>query len=192
MTLSLNPTLTQEKQQENKEIQVNNIDIVTQHKPMPTQQENNTESSINAQEPIGQTPNTTQDFDINNKEYQEFVKEFLTAKQTAKDHYDLKYSKDLLKQSIDKFEITQLANPLFIANNIKDMGREGIEFFNKSGDQIKKSETELYDYLAKTGINHEMLGIKNFDEQKLEDAHIRQGLRGKTEYKQLNEEEKTI
>ena len=70
------------------------------------------------------------------------------------------------------------------------MGREGIEFFNKSGDQIKKSETEIYDYLAKTGINHEMLGIKNFDEQKLEDAHIRQGLRGKTEYKQLNEEEK--
>ena len=190
MTLSLNPTLTQEKQQENKEIQVNNIDIVTQHKPMPTQQENNTESSINTQEPIGQTPNTTQDFDINNKEYQEFVKEFLTTKQTAKDHYDLKYSKDLLKQSINKFEITQLANPLFIANNIKDMGREGIEFFNKSGDQIKKSETEIYDYLAKTGINHEMLGIKNFDEQKLEDAHIRQGLRGKTEYKQLNEEEK--
>ena len=190
MTLSLNPTLTQEKQQENKEIQVDNIDIVTQHKPMPTQQDNNTESSINTQEPIGQTPNTTQDFDINNKEYQEFVKEFLTTKQTAKDHYDLKYSKDLLKQSIDKFEITQLANPLFIANNIKDMGREGIEFSNKSGDQIKKSETELYDYLAKTGINHEMLGIKNFDEQKLEDAHIRQGLRGKTEYKQLNEKEK--
>lgn len=190
MTLSLNPTLTQEKQQENKEIQVNNIDIVTQHKPMPTQQENNTESSINTQEPIGQKPNTTQDFDINNKEYQEFVKEFLTTKQTAKDHYDLKYSKDLLKQSIDKFEITQLANPLFIANNIKDMGREGIEFLNKSGDQIKKSETELYDYLAKTGINHEMLGIKNFDEQKLKDAHIRQGLSGKTEYKQLNEEEK--
>lgn len=190
MTLSLNPTLTQEKQQENKEIQVNNIDIVTQHKPMPTQQENNTESSINTQEPIGQKPNTTQDFDINNKEYQEFVKEFLTTKQTAKDHYDLKYSKDLLKQSIDKFEITQLANPLFIANNIKDMGREGIEFLNKTGDQIKKSETELYDYLAKTGINHEMLGIKNFDEQKLKDAHTRQGLRGKTEYKQLNEEEK--
>jgi hypothetical protein len=201
MTLSLNPTLTQEKDKEqNKEIQVNNIDIVTQHKPMPqlqaqntadlNTQDNNTESSINAQEPIGQTPNTTQDFDINNKEYQEFVKEFLITKQTAKDHYDLKYSKDLLKQSIDKFEITQLANPLFIANNIKDMGREGIEFFNKSGDQIKKSETEIYDYLAKTGINHEMLGIKNFDEQKLEDAHIRQGLRGKTEYKQLNEEEK--
>ena len=190
MTLSLNPTLTQEKQQENKEIQVNNIDIVTQHKPMPTQQENYTESSINTQEPIGQTPNTTQDFDINNKEYQEFVKEFLTTKQTAKDHYDLKYSKDLLKQSIDKFEITQLANPLFIANNIKDMGREGIEFFNKSGDQIKKSETEIYDYLAKTGINHEMLGIKNFNEQKLKDAYTRQGLRGKTEYKQLNEEEK--
>ena len=201
MTLSLNPTLTQEKDKEqNKEIQVNNIDIVTQHKPMPqlqaqntadlNTQDNNTESSINAQEPIGQTPNTTQDFDINNKEYQEFVKEFLTTKQAAKDHYDLKYSKDLLKQSVDKFEITQLANPLFIANNIKDMGREGIEFFNKSGDQIKKSETELYDYLAKTGISHEMLGIKNFDEQKLKDAHTRQGLRGKTEYKQLNEEEK--
>ena len=201
MTLSLNPTLTQAKDKEqNKEIQVNNIDIVTQHKPMPqlqaqntadlNTQDNNTESSINTQEPIGQTPNTTQDFDINNKEYQEFVKEFLTTKQAAKDHYDLKYSKDLLKQSVDKFEITQLANPLFIANNIKDMGREGIEFFNKSGDQIKKSETELYDYLAKTGISHEMLGIKNFDEQKLKDAHTRQGLRGKTEYKQLNEEEK--
>lgn len=191
MTLSLNPTLTQEEvKEQNKEIQVDNIDIVTQHKPMPTQQENNTESSINTQEPIGQTPNTTKDFDINNKEYQEFVKEFLTIKQTAKDHYDLKYSKDLLAQSIDKFEITRLANPLFIANNIKDMGREGLELINKSGDQIKKSETELYDYLAKTGINHEMLGIKNFDEQKLKDAHIRQGLRGKTEYKQLNEKEK--
>ncbi|TLE07376.1 hypothetical protein LS78_009710, partial [Helicobacter bilis] len=191
MTLSLNPTLTQEEvKEQNKEIQVDNIDIVTQHKPMPTQQENNTESSINTQEPIGQTPNTTKDFDINNKEYQEFVKEFLTIKQTAKDHYDLKYSKDLLAQSIDKFEITRLANPLFIANNIKDMGREGLELINKSGDQIKKSETELYDYLAKTGINHEMLGIKNFDEQKLKDAQIRQGLRGKTEYKQLNEKEK--
>ena len=132
MTLSLNPTLTQEKQQENKEIQVNNIDIVTQHKPMPTQQENNTESSINAQEPIGQTPNTTQDFDINNKEYQEFVKEFLTAKQTAKDHYDLKYSKDLLKQSIDKFEITQLANPFLLQTILKTWEERALSFLTKA------------------------------------------------------------
>lgn len=36
MTLSLNPSVIQDKK--NTEIQVNNIDLVTQHKPMPQQE----------------------------------------------------------------------------------------------------------------------------------------------------------
>lgn len=37
MTLSLNPSVIQDKEK-NTEIQVNNIDLVTQHKPMPQQE----------------------------------------------------------------------------------------------------------------------------------------------------------
>ncbi|WP_302475943.1 hypothetical protein [Helicobacter bilis] len=37
MTLSLNPSVIQDKEK-NTEIQVNNIDLVAQHKPMPQQE----------------------------------------------------------------------------------------------------------------------------------------------------------
>ena len=88
MTLSLNASVIQDKEK-NTEIQVNNIDLVTQHKPMPQQeapntavlntQENNTESRINTQE-LTQAQQT-QDFAYaNDPEYIEFTKQQLEAK----------------------------------------------------------------------------------------------------------------
>lgn len=64
MTLSLNPTLTQNKEK-NTEIQVANTDLVTQHKPMPQLEAQNTD--LNTQDntesnkhtsPRANTPNT--------------------------------------------------------------------------------------------------------------------------------------
>lgn len=77
MTLSLNPSLIQDKEK-NAEIQVNNIDLVTQHKPMPQQEAPNT-ADLNTQE-LTQAQQT-QDFAYaNDPEYIEFTKQQLEAK----------------------------------------------------------------------------------------------------------------
>ena len=186
MTLSLNPTLTQEKQEQdqNKEIQVNNIDIVTQHKPMQTQE-------AKAQEPEQQQEAQESPFNIDDPEYQEYTKQKLEAKKLAHNvNNPNEYKKELSKQFFDKKSDMQKVLEFVSPVHKILKGREDLEVYNISGDKQIRDETRLYDYIAKYNVSAETLGLKNFDETKLQDAKIRQGMQHKTDFKQLSQEEK--
>ena len=185
MTLSLNPTLTQEKQEQdqNKEIQVNNIDIVTQHKPMQTQE-------AQAQEPEQQQTQESP-FNIDDPEYQEYTRQKLEAKKLAHNvNNPNEYKKELEKQFFDKKSDIQKVLEFVSPVHKILKGREDLEVYNISGDKQIHDETRLYDYIAKYNVSAETLGLKNFDEAKLQDAKIRQGMQHKTDFKQLSQEEK--
>ena len=186
MTLSLNPTLTQEKQEQdqNKEIQVNNIDIVTQHKPMQTQE-------AQAQEPEQQQQTQESPFNIDDPEYQEYTRQKLEAKKLAHNvNNPNEYKKELSKQFFDKKSDMQKVLEFVSPVHKILKGREDLEVYNISGDKQIHDETRLYDYIAKYNVSAETLGLKNFDEAKLQDAKIRQGMQHKTDFKQLSQEEK--
>ncbi len=99
MTLSLNPSVIQDKEK-NTEIQVNNIDLVTQHKPMPQQEAPNT-ADLNTQE-LTQAQQT-QDFAYaNDLEYIEFTKQKLEAKKAGQNLKDSSKLEDEIDKSIAK------------------------------------------------------------------------------------------
>ena len=213
MTLSLNPTLTQNKEK-NTEIQVANTDLVTQHKPIPQLQaqntdlntQDNTESNTQAQEPIHQTQNTTQSFDINNKAYQDFIKAKLAAQKGAEVLNDKFSNNDYMQGAYRAVkESAKSFNPLdeetkerynkggfFDAtweawNTIT--GQTALRNYNKEKLKEKEAQQAVYSYLEKYGTSKESIGLKNYEEDKLKEQKLIKGIQNK-EIKDLSEEEK--
>lgn len=57
-------------------------------------------------------------------------------------------------------------------------------------DQLEAEGRKLYDYAVKYNAKAETLGLIIFDKEKLEHARIRQSLKGITDQKELNKEQK--
>ncbi|WP_281650478.1 hypothetical protein [Helicobacter bilis] len=57
-------------------------------------------------------------------------------------------------------------------------------------DQLEAEERKLYDYAVKYNAKAETLGLTSFDKEKLEHTRIRQSLKGITDPKELNKEQK--
>ncbi|EMZ37735.1 hypothetical protein C826_01815 [Helicobacter bilis WiWa] len=213
MTLSLNPTLTQNKEK-NTEIQVANTDLVTQHKPMPQLEaqntdlntQDNTESNTQAQEPIHQTQNTTQGFDINNKAYQDFIKAKLAAQKGAEILNDKFSNNDYMQGAYRAVkESAKSFNPL--DEETKERYNKGAFFdatweawntmtgqtalrnYNKEKLKEKEAQKAVYSYLEKYGTSKESIGLKNYEEDKLKEQKLIKGIQNK-EIKDLSEEEK--
>ena len=213
MTLSLNPTLTQNKEK-NTEIQVANTDLVTQHKPMPQLQaqntdlntQDNTESNTQAQEPIHQTQNTTQSFDINNKAYQDFIKAKLAAQKGAEVLNDRFSNNDYIqgayravKESVKSFNpLDEETKERYNKGNSGDAlweawntitGQTALRNYNKEKLKEKEAQQAVYSYLEKYGTSKESIGLKNYEEDKLKEQKLIKGIQNK-EIKDLSEEEK--
>ncbi|MDY5951488.1 MAG: hypothetical protein SPJ16_09900, partial [Helicobacter sp.] len=210
MTLSLNPTLTQNKEK-NTEIQVANTDLVTQHKPMPQPQapntdlntQDNTESNTQSQEPI---QNTTQSFDINNKAYQDFIKAKLAAQKGAEVLNDKFSNNDYIQGAYRAVkESAKSFNPLdeetkerYNKGNSGDAlweawntitGQTALRNYNKEKLKEKEAQQAVYSYLEKYGTSKESIGLKNYEEDKLKEQKLIKGIQNK-EIKDLSEEEK--
>lgn len=160
-----------------------------------------TKNRINSQnnnENINLAQTESNAFNIEDPEYQEYIKTKLKAKDKA-----LKASKGYneRKDSFLPEKLQQLGHALDRTDayknaswgeqvNFFDAPRQAMERWQKYGDKVKSEETAIYDYLAEYGEeNAKDLGIKKVDKELLKNAKLRKSIRNK-DIKDLTKEEK--